>query len=134
VILFGLTSWQPAFYDPEAKYRKKNDFSADCETGEDMRRILPPAFALLACAVFLPGVAAAQAPLAAEGCLGCHGPNGTGAGAVPALAGRDAAEIRAAMAAFRANERPATIMGRVARGYTEAEIAALADHFGRLPR
>jgi len=78
--------------------------------------------------------AGAQAPLVAEGCLGCHGPGGAGAGGIPAIAGRDAAELRAQMAAFRANERPATIMGRIARGYTEAEIAAAADHFARQPR
>ena len=76
----------------------------------------------------------AQAPLAAEGCLGCHGPNGEGAGGIPAIAGRDAAELRAIMAQCRANERPATIMGRVARGYTDAEIAAMADHFAQSRR
>lgn len=81
-----------------------------------------------------PGGARAQAPLAAEGCYGCHGPGGTGAGGIPALAGRDAAELRALMAAFRANERPATIMGRVARGYTEAEVAAMAEHFAQARR
>ena len=91
------------------------------------------ALALLGVAAFAPA-AQAQAPLAAEGCYGCHGPAGQGAGAIPALAGRDAAELRASMAAFRANERPATIMGRVARGYTEAEVAAMAEHFARLPR
>jgi cytochrome subunit of sulfide dehydrogenase len=78
--------------------------------------------------------ARAQAPLVAEGCIGCHGPNGAGMGGVPALAGRDRAELVSLMAAFRANERPATIMGRIARGYTDAEIAAAADHFARLPR
>ncbi len=91
--------------------------------------------ALMAAALLLPpGEARAQAPLVAEGCLGCHGPNGAGAGAVPAIAGRDAAELRAQLAAFRANERPGTIMGRVARGYTDAELAAVAEHFARLPR
>ena len=78
--------------------------------------------------------AAAQAPLAAQGCVGCHGPNGAGMGAVPGLAGRDRAELIAQMNAFRANERPATIMGRIARGYTEAEIIASADYFARQPR
>jgi sulfide dehydrogenase cytochrome subunit len=78
--------------------------------------------------------AQAQAPLAAEGCYGCHGPSGEGAGAIPAIAGRDAAELRALMVAFRANERPATIMGRVARGYTDAEIAGMADHFAQIRR
>lgn len=78
--------------------------------------------------------AAAQAPLAAQGCIGCHGPNGAGMGAVPGLAGRDRAELIAQMNAFRANERPATIMGRIARGYTEAEIIATAEYFARQPR
>jgi sulfide dehydrogenase cytochrome subunit len=87
-----------------------------------------PALAILGL-LALPGMASAQAPLAAQGCVGCHGPNGTGAGGVPALAGRPAPELVALMTAFRANERPATIMGRVARGYTEAEIAATAAYF-----
>jgi sulfide dehydrogenase cytochrome subunit len=87
---------------------------------------------LLAAASAAP--AAAQAPLAAEGCYGCHGPGGLGAGGIPAIAGRDAAELRAAMLAFRANERQATIMGRIARGYTDAEIAAVAEHFARQGR
>ena len=87
----------------------------------------------LALALAVPTAAAAQAPLAAQGCLGCHGANGAGAAAIPGLAGRTAAELSAAMLAFRANERPGTIMGRIARGYTDAEIAALAAHFAALP-
>jgi cytochrome subunit of sulfide dehydrogenase len=74
-------------------------------------------------------VAAGPVPLAAQGCLGCHGPEGGGAGAVPALAGRDAGELRTLLHAFRAGERPATIMDRIARGYSEAELAAIAAHF-----
>ncbi len=85
---------------------------------------------LIVALLMAPGLAAAQpAPLVAEGCLGCHGPRGAGEGAVPALAGRDRAELAAAMAAFRANERPATIMNRIVRGYSEAEIAAAIEHF-----
>ena len=87
----------------------------------------------LVLALAVPTAAAAQAPLAAQGCLGCHGANGAGAAAIPGLAGRTAAELSAAMRAFRANERPGTIMGRIARGYTDAEIAALAAHFAALP-
>ncbi len=94
----------------------------------------PLRMSLLLAGLTLAAPAMAQAPLASEGCLGCHGPNGAGAGGVPALAGRDAAELRAMLIAFRANERPATIMGRVARGYTEAELAAIAEHFARQPR
>jgi len=70
----------------------------------------------------------AQAPLAAQACLGCHG-----ATPIPAIAGRPAADLATAMAEFRANQRPATIMDRIARGYTEAEITALATYFASLP-
>ena len=89
---------------------------------------------LLLASLMLATPAVAQAPLAAQGCVGCHGPNGAGIGGVPGLAGRDRAELIAQMNAFRANERPATIMGRIARGYTEAEIIATAEYFARQPR
>ncbi len=72
--------------------------------------------------------AQAPAPLAAQACLGCH----AAPSLIPAIAGRPAADLAAALTAFRANERPNTIMGRIARGYTEAEIAALAAHFASL--
>ena len=89
---------------------------------------------LLLASLMLATPAVAQAPLAAQGCVGCHGPNGAGIGGVPGLAGRDRAELIAQMNAFRANERPATIMGRIARGYTEAQIIATAEYFARQPR
>ncbi|MBO1075427.1 c-type cytochrome [Roseomonas marmotae] len=83
--------------------------------------------------ILFTGAAPAQpAKPVAEGCVTCHGPGGRGSGTVPPLAGRDTAELTAAMAAFRANERPATIMNRIARGYTEAEIAAVAAYFSGL--
>lgn len=88
------------------------------------------AFVLMALAAIVPPAAAAgPVPLVAQGCLACHGPAGGGAGAVPPIAGRDAAELRALLLAFRAGERRATIMDRLARGYSEAELAAIADHF-----
>jgi sulfide dehydrogenase cytochrome subunit len=67
-----------------------------------------------------------ERPLAALSCGGCHGVGSVGQGPVAPLAGRPAAELVAAMTAFRSNERPGTIMGRIARGYTDAEIAAIA--------
>lgn len=76
--------------------------------------------------------ASGPAPLAAEGCLGCHGPEGRGAAGGAAIAGRDRSELAATLAAFRSNERPGTIMGRIMRGYSDAEIAAIADHFSRI--
>jgi sulfide dehydrogenase cytochrome subunit len=73
-----------------------------------------------------PAMADAPASLAAESCAMCHGVGSRGAGDIVALAGRPKEEIAAAMAAFRSGERQGTIMGRIARGYSEAEIAAIA--------
>jgi sulfide dehydrogenase cytochrome subunit len=78
------------------------------------------------------GQAQAAAPLAAQGCVGCHGVNGTGSPAGAAIAGQPKDALLAAMRAFRANERPGTIMGRVTRGYTDAELDAVAEHFSTL--
>ncbi|MBX9702022.1 MAG: c-type cytochrome [Acetobacteraceae bacterium] len=74
------------------------------------------------------------APLAAQGCIGCHGPNGAGQSPVAPLAGRPAAELVAMLKAFRANEPAGTIMGRISRGYTDAEITAVAAFFAAQPR
>jgi sulfide dehydrogenase cytochrome subunit len=75
--------------------------------------------------------AAAAAPAGASACTGCHG----AAGSVAALDGRPPAELIAAMAAFRTGERPATVMGRIAKGFSDAEVRAIADWFGaRAPR
>jgi cytochrome c553 len=49
---------------------------------------------------------------------------------VPRLAGRNAEDIVAAMAAFRAGQKPATVMDRIAKGFTDAEIRAIADWLG----
>ena len=35
----------------------------------------------------------------------------------------------AAMQAFRSGQRPATVMGRIAKGFSEAEIAAIAEWY-----
>jgi len=78
--------------------------------------------------------AAAQVPpaLLAGGCQGCHGVAGEGHNGIPAIhRTKSRAEFAAAMRAFRANERPATVMGRISRGYTDDEIAALAIEFGK---
>lgn len=75
---------------------------------------------------------AVTAPLTAQACIGCHGQDGKGQGSVPRIAGFNKELFAANWAAFRANQRPATIMNRVSRGYTDAEVAALADYFSGL--
>lgn len=68
------------------------------------------------------------APSGALSCSGCHGPPGAG-GPVPSLAGRPAQEITAALTQFRSGERAATVMDRIAKGFTDDEIRAIAEWF-----
>lgn len=74
-----------------------------------------------------PGRAAPAGPPAPppgfQTCGGCHGRSG----APPVLSGRGAGEIEAAMGAFRDGSRPATVMDRIAKGFTAEETHALAE-------
>jgi len=69
-------------------------------------------------------------------CSMCHGTQGRVAPGsnVAALAGRPRDEIVQSMAQFKAGQKPATIMHQIAKGYSDAEVAALADYFSKLPR
>jgi sulfide dehydrogenase cytochrome subunit len=73
-----------------------------------------------------------QPPLIAQACAGCHGQAGAGSGSVPKIAGYNRDLFIAQWAAFRAKQRPATIMDRIATGYTDSEVALLADYFSQL--
>jgi cytochrome c553 len=69
------------------------------------------------------------APPGALSCTGCHVGAGGGAGSgemLPKLAGRPADELLAAFTAFRSGERPATIMNRISRGFTDEEAQAIS--------
>jgi cytochrome c553 len=46
---------------------------------------------------------------------------------LPSLKGRAAADIEAAMIAFKTGAREATLMDRIARGFSEAEIKAMSQ-------
>lgn len=66
-------------------------------------------------------------------CVACHGPGGKGAGAIPPLAGRSADQLYAAMKAFKDGSRPATVMDRHAKGYSDEELRAVSEYFASLP-
>lgn len=59
-------------------------------------------------------------------CSGCHGPGGHSPGAIPSLSGRSAEALAELMRGFRDGKRPATVMDRIAKGYSDAEIDAVA--------
>ncbi len=78
--------------------------------------------AALLAAVLLGAAAAPPPPPGASGCSGCHG----GVAPLPVLAGRPAAETASALEAFRVGTKPATVMNRIAKGFTPAESQAIA--------
>ena len=69
---------------------------------------------------------AADAPPGASSCSGCHATGRWVGSPVPRLIGRDAAEVVAAMQQFRSGQRPATVMDRIAKGFTDEEVTAIA--------
>jgi cytochrome subunit of sulfide dehydrogenase len=69
-------------------------------------------------------------PPGAASCTGCHAGNAKVETTVPRIAGRNPAEIVAAMEAFRSGQKPATVMDRIAKGFSEAETRAIAEWLG----
>jgi sulfide dehydrogenase cytochrome subunit len=65
-------------------------------------------------------------------CFGCHGTNGGSAGlTMPSLASQSKTAIVDAMKKFKSGERASSIMGRLAKGYSDAEIDMMGDYFAK---
>ena len=63
-------------------------------------------------------------------CTGCHGTNGASTGpASPTIAGITEEYFVETMGAFKNGKRHATVMGRIAKGYTDDEIKAMGKFF-----
>jgi len=90
-----------------------------------MRRFIATCSALLCACV----AHAQDARGLAATCSGCHAGNGRAPDGIRALAGLPKDEIARAMRAYRAGERPGTLMPQLAKGYTDAEIDAIAGWF-----
>ena len=74
-----------------------------------------------------PLLAASDPPPGAVSCSGCH-PAGAVVPASPVsrLYGRDAGDIVTAMTGFRDGTLPATVMNRIAKGFSADELRAIA--------
>jgi cytochrome subunit of sulfide dehydrogenase len=70
-----------------------------------------------------------QARSMAASCSACHGTNGAAAPGMVALAGYDKANMIKAMADFKSGARPATLMHQLSKGYSEAQVEAIASYF-----
>lgn len=102
-----------------------------------MRKFMTYAFATGA-VISLMGFSTAQASdaeasMLANTCNGCHGPNGVSQGpATPTIAGMNKNYLIESMTNYRDGTiRKSTVMQRIAKGYTDAEIAKMADFFSK---
>jgi sulfide dehydrogenase cytochrome subunit len=65
-------------------------------------------------------------------CYVCHGPEGRSVEAVPALMRGQKEFVVRQMIEFKTDRRPATIMNRVAKSYSDEQIVAIADYLAGL--
>ena len=101
-----------------------------------MRHVLLPA---LASALLLAGLAeggparAADAPPGASSCTGCHAARKIPNSVIPRIAGRKSADIATAMREYRSGAWPSSVMGRIAKGFDDSQIDAIAAWFAAQP-
>jgi len=89
-----------------------------------MRTVVAAAIALGSIAAAL--VASAEPPAGAASCSGCHPASSRVTSPVPRLLGLDRAAIVRAMQEFRSGQRVGTVMDRIAKGFTDEEVQAIA--------
>jgi cytochrome c553 len=90
-----------------------------------MSKVLAAAIGVASVAAAAAGFAA-EAPAGAAACSGCHPASARVSSPVVRLTGLDRAAIVRAMQDFRSGARPATVMDRIAKGFTDDEIQAIA--------
>ena len=91
------------------------------------------AIAIAALAVS-PAISSAEAgggTIAAQ-CNGCHGFEGASKGVMPELKGKPAAFLAQTLKDFRSDKKVGTVMNRIAKGYSDAEIDNVARFYSEL--
>lgn len=108
-----------------------------------MNRVFPIAFLPLISLLLLVGAplmvqaedtfSDPQLEVMAGGCANCHGTDGRLASSVPTIAGRPADVLTSRLLDFKHEDvEEVTIMDRIAKGFTDAELQALARHFAAI--
>jgi sulfide dehydrogenase cytochrome subunit len=66
-------------------------------------------------------------------CSSCHGPDGISSGpSIPSIAGLPKEYFTEIMLAFKLDQLPSTVMGKVAKAYSREEISQLVTHFSNM--
>jgi cytochrome subunit of sulfide dehydrogenase len=89
-----------------------------------MSKILAAAIGLVSIAAA--AVASAEPPAGAASCSGCHPASASVTSPVPRLIGVAPDTIVRAVKEFRSGQRAGTVMDRIAKGFTDEEIQAIA--------
>jgi len=95
-------------------------------------RLVISAGLIIASIGFAAAAGPGDAPSGALSCSGCHPTGRFVETTVPRLTDRNPADIVAAMEAFKSGQRPATVMDRMAKGFSDEEIKAIAAWYGAL--
>ena len=74
-----------------------------------------------------------MAPPGASSCTGCHAANPIPNSVIPRIAGRKAADIVQFMREYRSGAWPSSVMGRIAKGFDDQQIDAIAAWFAAQP-
>jgi cytochrome c553 len=90
-----------------------------------------PAPAPAAAPAVTPVPTTTSAAYLAANCANCHGSKGQAVGGMPSLAGQSRDYLVKQMQDFRDGKRPATIMHQLSKGYTDEQIALMADFFSK---
>ena len=75
--------------------------------------------------------ALSEAAFAAQTCNLCHGSQSYISPTMPPIHGVDAKTLYEALIEVKTNKRPSTIMGRIARGYSDDQLKAVAEYLSR---
>jgi cytochrome subunit of sulfide dehydrogenase len=92
-----------------------------------LRAFVPAAFVMVS--ITTAAADSSEPPAGAAACSGCHPPRSVVETSVPPLVGRRADDIVAQMRAFRSGQRSATVMDRIAKGFSDMEIDAIAEWY-----
>jgi sulfide dehydrogenase cytochrome subunit len=76
-----------------------------------------------------PGIPRPSPAMLAQACAGCHGTFGRSRGAIPSINGKQESEFIRLMRDFRSGKRSASVMNRIAPGYTDEDFKALAQFY-----
>jgi sulfide dehydrogenase cytochrome subunit len=93
---------------------------------------------LLLSGLLLVGTAGAEGvrspSMLANTCAGCHGTDGASAGDImPIIGGLEKEYLYTVLSEYKSGERDSTIMGRIAKGYSDNELKAIASFMASKP-